>query len=149
MMNSEEASSLYTSQKINNKYIVSVKNHTEIVRALTVFCETQHVKAGTITGIGAISKATLRFFNPVTKHYVDKTFSEQMEIANVSGNISEMNNQVYLHLHATLGRSDYSALAGHLMAAELNGAGEFVIEVFDATIERYFDEAIGLNLYQF
>jgi len=86
--------------------------------------------------------------DPHTKQYIDKTFQEQMEIACLIGNISKKEGKPYLHLHITLGRSDYSALAGHLLEATLSGAGEFVIEAFEGSLERYYNTSIGLNLYQ-
>lgn len=49
----------------------------------------------------------------------------------------------------TAGRSDYSALAGHLLSATLNGAGEFVVEDFKETVTRTYNPAIGLNCYKF
>ena len=138
---------MYTSKQTGNKYIVSVKNHTEVVKALTAFCEEKNIKAGSIYGIGAVKEATLRFFDPATKKYIDKIFPEQMEIASLIGNIAQMHDQVYIHLHITLGRADYSALAGHLLSAVLNGAGEFVVEKYDAQVERHYDETTGINLY--
>ena len=71
-----------------------------------------------------------------------------MEIANLTGNISTLNGKVYLHLHITVGRSDYSALAGHLLSATLNGAGEFIVEDFTDTVVRVYDPSIGLNCYK-
>ena len=125
-------------RKIGNKYIVSINNHTEIVKALNAFCKEKGILSGSINGIGAIGELTLRFFNPKTKAYDDKTFREQMEISNLTGNISSMNEQVYLHLHITVGRSDYSALAGHLLSAIQNGAGEFVVEDYSERISRTY-----------
>ncbi len=72
-----------------------------------------------------------------------------MEITNITGNISQQNDKHYIHIHVTLGRYDYTALAGHLLTAKINGAGEFVIESFDGTVNRYSDEETGLNLYDF
>ncbi|WP_300729992.1 PPC domain-containing DNA-binding protein [uncultured Bacteroides sp.] len=143
------AQAQYTYQQLGDKYVVSVNNHEEVVKVLTDFCKDMNIQAGSIIGIGAINEATLRFFNPQTKKYVDKTFNEQMEISNLTGNVSTMNGKTYVHIHATLGRSDYSALAGHLLSAKLNGAGEFVVEKFDGKIERYFDKGTGLNMYLF
>ena len=71
-----------------------------------------------------------------------------MEIANLTGNISQMDGKTYLHLHITVGRSDYSALAGHLLSATLNGAGEFVVEDFGTPITRVYIPEIGLNCYK-
>lgn len=136
-------------RKIGNKYIVSINNHTEIVKALNAFCKEKGILSGSINGIGAIGELTLRFFNPKTKAYDDKTFREQMEISNLTGNISSMNEQVYLHLHITVGRSDYSALAGHLLSAIQNGAGEFVVEDYSERISRTYNPDLGLNIYDF
>ena len=139
---------MYTYKQTGNKYIVSIQNREEIVKALNTFCEERGIKSGTIYGIGAIDELILRFFNPQTKQYVDKTFQEQMEIANLTGNISQMDGKTYLHLHITVGRSDYSALAGHLLAATLNGAGEFVVEDFGPPVTRVYVPEIGLNCYK-
>lgn len=140
---------LYSYKQFGDHYVVSVKNHAEISKALTEFCNDQHVMAGSIIGIGAVKEATLRFFNPVTKTFKDKTFSEQMEISNLTGNIAQKDGKLYLHLHITLGRSDYSAVAGHLLTAVINGAGEFAITKYNGIVPRYYDQNIGLNLYQF
>ncbi|TYB74494.1 DNA-binding protein [Bizionia gelidisalsuginis] len=149
LANAQSNSKLYTYKQFGNKYVVSIQNHAEITKAITAFVEEHNIKAGTISGLGAVSEATLRFFDPATKEFVDKTFTEQMEITNLTGNISQQNDNHYIHMHVTLGRNDYTALAGHLLTAKINGAGEFVIESFDGTVNRYYDENIGLNLYNF
>lgn len=148
-LSAQTEAKLYTYKQFGNKYVVSIMNRTEITKAITAFVVEHDIKAGTVYGLGAVNEASLRFFNPATKKYVDKTFTEQMEITNLTGNISQKDGKPYVHLHITLGRSDYTALAGHLLTAVINGAGEFVIEKFDGTAERYFDEGIGLNLYDF
>ena len=147
--NAQNEKNMYSYKKIGNKYIVSINNHTEIVKALNAFCKEKKIRSGSISGIGAIGELTLRFFNPKTKAYDDKTFREQMEISNLTGNISSMNEQVYLHLHITVGRSDYSALAGHLLSAIQNGAGEFVVEDYSERISRTYNPDLGLNIYDF
>lgn len=139
---------MYTYKQMGNKYVVSIQNRAEIVKALNAFCEERSIQSGTIYGIGAIDELILRFFNPQTKQYVDKTYQEQMEIANLTGNISQMDGKTYLHLHITVGRSDYSALAGHLLSATLNGAGEFVVEDFGTSVTRVYVPEIGLNCYK-
>ena len=55
-------------------------------------------------------------------------------MANLTGNVSVMNCETYTHLHCVLGRTDYTALAGHLLSARLNGAGEVVILIMDKTV---------------
>ena len=132
------------------KYVLSLDNHVEIVEALTEFCKENEIYAGSITGIGAVSEATFRFLDPATKKYVDKTFSEQMEITNLTGNISTKDGKPYLHIHITAGRRDYTCIGGHLLSARINGACELIVEdFFDGNIGREFDESIGINLFKF
>lgn len=132
------------------KYVLSIDNHVEIVKALQSFCQEKSIRSGVVSGIGAIGEATFRFLDPATKKYVDKAFSEQMEITNLTGNISTKDGVPYLHLHVTAGRRDYSCIGGHLLSAVINGACELYVESFPgAQLGRRFDEETGLNLYEF
>ena len=136
--------------ELNERYILSIDNHQEIMAALADFCRKQKLSAGEISGIGAISEATFRFLDPATKQYVDKTFAEQMEITNVTGNISEKDGDVYLHVHLTCSRRDYTCVGGHLLRATVNGACELLVTDFGLTaVGRRFDPETGLNLYEF
>jgi len=40
-------------------------------------------------------------------------------------------------------------LAGHLLAATLNGAGEFVVENYGEQVKRVYNPDLGLNIYDF
>jgi uncharacterized protein len=137
----------WTAKKVDNTYIVSVQDQSSIVDALTDFVTSQKIEAGQVTGIGAVNEATLRFFTPSTKQYVDKTFYEQLEVTNISGNISVMDEKPLLHLHITLGRQDYTALAGHLLDAKIRGAGEFIFYPLNTKAVKNKDQEVGLNLY--
>lgn len=137
---------MYSYKQFGDTFFVSIENHQEIMEALETFCEEHKIKVGTISGIGAVKEVTLRFFDPITKEYADKTFYEQMEISNLTGNITRKNGEIHLHLHITLGREDYTVLAGHLMTAVIHGAGEFVVNKIKGDIERILDKEFRLNL---
>lgn len=140
---------MYSYKQLGNSFIVSIKNHTEITQALAAFVKDQGIKAGSVKGIGAVKEVTLRFFDPATKEYINKTFNEQMEVSNIVGNISRKDGEPYLHLHITLGRSDFSTLSGHLLTGIIHGAGEIIVEKFDGHVGRFFDDETGLNLFTF
>lgn len=139
----------WTAKKVKETYIVSIQDKSSVMGALMDFIITQKIKAGQITGIGAVNEATLRFFDPTTKKYVDKIFEEQMEVSNLSGNVSEVNGLPMLHLHITLGRRDYSAVAGHLLEAKIRGAGEFFVYPLDNKVVKVKNNEVGLNFYDF
>ncbi|MDP9959688.1 PPC domain-containing DNA-binding protein [Chryseobacterium lathyri] len=139
----------WSARKVDQIYIVSVKDRASIVDALTDFVKSQNIQAGEITGIGAVNEVTLRFFKPSNKNYVDKTFNEQMEMTNISGNVSEIEGKPVLHMHVTLGREDYTALAGHLLDAKIRGAGEFIFYPLNTRIVKIKNEEVGINFYDF
>lgn|SRR5690554_1120977 len=138
---------MYTYKQFGNKFVLSIQNRAEITEAIIDFVKEQNINTGAVYGIGAVNEAVLRFYDPITKEYVDKTFSEQMEISNLTGNISTMDSKPYIHLHITLGRSDYTAVTGHLLTAKIHGAGELMIEKLDGEVGRKYDDDTGLNLY--
>lgn len=140
---------MYEFKKAEDRYFLSIDNHCEIVAALSAFCRKEHILAGEVYGIGAVSEAVLRFLNPATKKYVDMRFKEQMEMSNLTGNISEKDGEVYPHLHATFCKSDCSAIGGHLFSAQISGACELVVIPSAIKLERKFSEETGLNMYDF
>ncbi len=140
---------MYQYSQSANKYVLSLDNHVSLMEALTEFCREKNILSGSISGLGAVSSATFRFLNPATKAYVDKTFEEQMELTAVVGNISRKDGNVYLHVHVTASRSDYTCIGGHLLDARINGACELFIEDYGLEVGRYPDPETGLNLYKF
>lgn len=136
-------------QVADGRYVLSIKNHQEILEALGAFCAEKNILAGEVRGLGAVSGATFRFLDPATKKYVDQAFDEQMEITALVGNISEKDGKPYLHVHLTCGRRDYSCVGGHLLCARINGACELVVDKWDAPVGRRVDDETGLNLYKF
>ena len=142
---------MYQYQEVkDHAFVLSIDNHEEVAAALNAFCVEKGILAGYVTGLGAISEATFRFLDPATKKYVDKTFAEQMEITNLTGNISQKDGKPYLHLHITASRRDYSCIGGHLLQARINGACELYLEAFPGQyIGRVADPETGLNLYEF
>ena len=140
---------LYSYRCADGRYTVSIANRACVEEAIAALCRDLDIRSAAVTGIGAVDEATLRFYNPATKRYVDRRFEEQMEIASLAGNVSQMDGMCYLHLHVTLGRADYTAVAGHLLSARINGAGEIFVTPFGADTPRRYDPVTGLNIYDF
>lgn len=140
---------MYQFRKSGNKYILSLSNHVSLMEALADFAERENIPSGCIGGLGAVNSATFRFLNPATMQYVDKTFDEQMELTSIVGNISRKDGKVYLHIHVTASRSDYTCIGGHLLDARINGACELFVEDYGIPAGRRPDPETGLNLYEF
>lgn len=135
--------------KAKDKYVIRIDKGEEVVESLNKFIKEKDVKAGSITGIGAAGLIEAGLFNTKTKIYDSKTFEDDYEITNFSGNITTMNGKHYLHLHITFADKELRAYGGHLNKAVISGACEIVVDEIDATIERKLDEEIGLNILKF
>jgi len=133
-------------KKIGSKWIVRIDKGEEIVETLKQFCKENKIKLGTISGIGATNRVTIGLFETKSKQYHSQELIGDYEITNLSGNISTMNDEIYLHLHISLADSKYNAYGGHLNSAVISGTGEIIIEEIEDIIVRKFNEEVGLNL---
>ena len=126
--------------------VVRLERGEEIVSALLACAKEHGIRAGSVSGIGAISSAVLGFFNPATKAYRENAFSEPLEILSLTGNLSTKDGAPYAHLHASLGRENGEAIGGHLVSAKVSATAELIVQPLNGTLERQFSEEIGLNL---
>lgn len=129
-----------------NKVIVRIDKGEEIIETLKKICTTLNITLGTIAGIGATNKATIGLLNTKTKKYQTHELSGDHEIAHLYGNITQMNNEVYLHVHINLCNAENQSVGGHLTSALVSVTFEGVIDIIDGAIKRVHDSQIGVNL---
>ncbi|MBA7497655.1 hypothetical protein ES704_00383 [subsurface metagenome] len=133
-------------KKFKNKWIVRIDKGEEVIQTIKKVCEDNKIKLGLLSGIGATDRVTVGLFNTKSKQYQSQELIGDYEITNLSGNISTMNGEIYLHLHISLADSKYNAYGGHLTSAVISGTGEIIIEEIEGEIEREFNKEVGLNL---
>jgi len=130
-------------------WVIRLDKGEEIVGTLQQFCREKEIRLGTISGIGATNRATIGLFKTRTKEYIRKEVVGDHEITSLTGNISRMNDEVYLHLHINLSDSSCHAFGGHLNSAVVSATCEVVVRVLEREVGREFSEEIGLNLLRF
>ena len=133
-------------KEIDRGYIVRLERGEEVLSSLTEFVRQQHIEGGTVQGLGAVKDLVLGIFDPQKQEYVKRTFREDLELANLTGNISYLNGNPMLHCHVTAAGPDLRAYAGHLFSAVVSVTGEFVITTVGPRLTRALDEEVGLNL---
>jgi len=136
-------------RKFGSKYVLRLDKGDEIVESIKKLCEKEGIKLGMVTGIGATNKAVIGLFHTSSKEYHSKELTGDMEITSLVGNISQMDGEVYLHLHITLGDKDYNVYGGHLTSAVISATGEIIIDAIEGEVDREFNQEIGLNLFKF
>lgn len=133
-------------KRLEDKVVLRIDKGEEIVETLKNICKQLEIKGGTIIGIGATDKITIGLMNTKTKKYQPKEFIGDHEIASLIGNITTMNNEIYLHLHATICNIKNEAFGGHLTSAVVSVTFEGVIDIINGKIDRTFDNNSGMNL---
>jgi uncharacterized protein len=133
-------------KRFGNKVVVRIDKGEEIIDSIKTICKELNIMLGSIVGIGATNKITIGLLNTQTKKYQSKEFIGDHEITSLNGNITTLNNEVYLHIHATVGTIEHKTVSGHLTAAVISATFEGIIDIIDGKVPREFNDTVGLNL---
>ena len=125
--------------------VVSLSTGEEILASLKDACAAHGIRAGFISGLGALSEVELAFFDPEKKEYLSRTFQETLEIGNLVGNISRMDDETFIHVHLTVAGPELLAFTGHLKRGIVGVACEIYIRKSTKEIKRIRDPEGGFN----
>ena len=132
-------------QKDGQHFLLVLEQGEDIVKEVTQFAQHQHMKYGSVNGIGACDYVVLNYYNLKTKKYEKKEINEALELTSLLGNISRIDDQPFAHLHGTFGNQHFETLSGHLTEAVVSATAEIFITMTDLDINRTFDSQTGLN----
>jgi uncharacterized protein len=135
-------------KKADKIYFVRIDSGEEIVAVLQKVCEENQIRLGRISAIGAVSQATIGFFEMNEKKYHSTVHNGDLEITSLLGNITTMNDKIYLHIHINLAGEDNRTIGGHLNEAIVSATCEVIIEEFKGEVSRKLDDDIGINLLE-
>jgi uncharacterized protein len=128
-------------------FAVVLETGEEVMQSLQVFAKQHGVSAAQISGIGAFSTVTLKYFDWDEKRYLDNKVDEQVEVASLLGDVAlAPSGEPSIHVHLVVGRRDGSARAGHLGAAKVRPTLELIITESPAHLRKVEDPSSGLAL---
>lgn len=133
-------------KRFNDKLVIRLLKGDKLVESIKEIFSKENIKAGSISGLGAVDKLDIGVFNPKSKEYKTIKFNEDMELTSLVGNVSQKDGEVYTHLHIVCGREDASTVSGHLNEAEISLTAEIFVNIIDGEIGRVFDEDLGINM---
>lgn len=135
------------SRKVDNTYILRLDKGDEIIPTLQEFCKQNNISAGIVSGLGVANEVKLGCFDGKNKSYETIQIKEDCEITSLTGNISYLNNEAFVHLHINLADGEFNVCGGHLLAGKIGLTGEIFIQALNTKIDRIKDEKIGLNVF--
>lgn len=116
-------------------YTLRLDPGEEIVASLAVFAARENVRAGAISGIGAVGEVELGFFLPATGAYERRRFDGDHEIGALVGNFSELDGAPFPHCHIVIAGPDFVGHTGHLFRGVVSVTCEIHV-VTDPQIQR-------------
>ncbi len=134
-------------KRFENTIVARLDKGDEIVSSLEKLCVNENIQLGMVSGLGAVNDVTIGIFNTEEKTYYGRECKGDYEIASLTGNITQMNEKPYLHLHITIGNTKTNEIyGGHLTKALISATGEIFITIIPGKVGREFSKEIGLNL---
>ena len=135
--------------RLDNSVFLRIDKGEEILEQLQAMAQAEHITLASVQALGAVDDFTVGVFNTAEKKYYANHFEGMYEIVSLTGTITTKNGEFYAHLHMSAGDDKGLVVGGHLNRAVVSATCEMVVTVVPGTVERVFNEDVGLNLFQF
>ncbi|MDD6276321.1 MAG: DNA-binding protein [Clostridia bacterium] len=136
-------------RRFDNTIVARIDKGEEILEQVKIIAEKEGIKLASVQALGAINHFTVGVFKTDEKKYLANEFDGSFEIVSLTGTINTMNGEFYCHLHLSAGNEKGEVFGGHLNSATVSATCEMIIQIINGSVDRRFDEQIGLNLFEF
>lgn len=136
-------------KRFGDTYMIRMDVGEEILGSLQQVCEKEGILLGQVSAIGAADHAEIGVYDLKEQQYHREELDGFMEIAGLSGSVTEMNGRPYIHLHATLADRQNVVHGGHAIALRVGATCEMFVRVADGKVSRVKSEELGINLWHF
>lgn len=133
-------------KRLKDAIIIRIDIGEEIGKEIKNVAVKEHIKLASISGLGAVDKLTIGVYKPKEKKYYSNSFEGDFEIVSLTGTITTMNNEVYPHIHISVGDDKGHVVGGHLNEAFVSVTCEVVLKLIEGNVDRAYNEEIGINL---
>lgn len=127
-------------------FIFVLERGVKIVDSLVKMTEATKIKSASLFGMAGFDDPVLGFFDIEQKSFIYKKFEGFYEVGSLVGNITTLNGEIIIHLHAVLGLKDYSAITGHLQDATISVTAEISVIPHMNSINRKYNPYLKYNL---
>jgi len=129
-------------------FLVRLPTGGDLLESIAEAFRRRSIRKGAFGVIGAVTKGVIGFFDHKTRQYINKELEGVYEIVACAGNISERDNDIFVHAHIVLSDEEFQCFGGHLMPGTVTFVGELHgMEVPGPVPIRTLREDIGLALW--
>ncbi|WP_040196210.1 PPC domain-containing DNA-binding protein [Candidatus Soleaferrea massiliensis] len=136
-------------KRFGDTAVLRLEPSEEIIASVGETCEKLGIRMGTVSGIGAVSRVAVGLYRVDEKRYISHSHDKALEIVGLSGNVTQKDGSVYLHLHGSFADEQGAVIGGHLNEAVVSATAEIFIRIIEGDISRFEDAETGLNLMRF
>ena len=136
-------------RRFGETLVVRMDRGEEILEQLKALAEKEHIALASVEALGAVNDFTVGVYNTAEKKYYSNHFEGAYEIVSLTGTVSAMDGQVYLHLHTTLAGQDHTVHGGHVIEMRVGLTCEMFVRVLPGELTRQPDAELGINTIRF
>lgn len=136
------------SERLNNVVVLRLDIGDEICNSVKKCCEEYGIKLASVSGIGVTKSAVIGLYDLEKQEFIANEMNTLMEIATLTGNVTTMNAETYIHLHAVLCDEEGKAFGGHLKEGVIGATCEIFINAVEGEIGRVYQKETGLNILE-
>ena len=128
-------------------YLLRLEKGEELLASIKSFVKERNIGAGYLTGIGALEKGAIGYFDTTAQKYVHTPF-QKVELISCMGNIAKNKDtgEPVVHAHILLGKKDGSTIGGHLIEGIVSVTAEIYLVETRPIVFRTKDSSTGLYL---
>ncbi|OFW61100.1 MAG: hypothetical protein A2133_00530 [Actinobacteria bacterium RBG_16_64_13] len=133
---------------IGPAYILKPPFGSDLLKELESYVRAKGINLAWLSGVGAVSRATIRYYDQPKQEWVDLELDKRLEVAGMWGNVSLLNGEPIVHVHIVLADEEGRCIGGHLG----NNTTVFNLEILLTTLSgpavtRKMDSETGLTIW--
>jgi hypothetical protein len=128
-------------------HLIRLEKGEEVLSSVLSYVKERGISAGFLTGIGALEKGTLGYFDTQDKKYHEHSI-EKVELLSCMGNIAinKDSKDPVAHIHLVVGDKKGNCYGGHLVEAIVSVTVEIYLVETLPTVFRMKDQETALYL---
>jgi predicted DNA-binding protein with PD1-like motif len=121
---------------------------SDLLEELNGYVRGHGINLAWLSGVGAVSRATIRYYDQKKQTWLDHDLDRRLEVAGLWGNVSLLSGEPIVHLHCVLADEKGHCYGGHLGANTV----VFNLEILMTTLTgpvvmRRMDSETGLTIW--
>lgn len=129
-------------------YVLRPAFGTDLVKELQTFINERGINLAWISGVGAVTRAGLRYYDQVEKSWLDIDVDKNLEVVSMLGNVSLLNGEPIVHVHITLSDEEGRCYGGHVGPNTIVFNMEILVTTLSGPpVTRKLDTDTGLTLF--